>query len=135
MSTYNQIYDHLIKCNKSFVPHLSSYVDIEAYSMKISTKAKCFISYCEHNEDMIIGLIAGYMNESSMFITNVSVDPDYTNQGIGKTLLDECESFCKSNNIDVIRLEVKPENEKAIQFYLKNNFNKKDEITYEKELR
>ena len=102
--------------------------------MKISTKAKCFISYCEHNEDMITGLIAGYMNESSMFITNVSVDPDYTNQGIGKTLLDECESFSKSNNIDIIRLEGKPENEKAIQFYLKNNFNKKDEITYEKEL-
>ena len=84
-STYEQIYNHLKKCNESFKPKLSSYVNLKEYSEKIYKKAILF-EYFENEK--LVGLIAGYPLTESFYITNVSTDPDFSGRGIGKTLLE-----------------------------------------------
>ncbi len=130
-STYEQVYNHLKKCNESFQPKLSSYVNIKEYSEKIFKNAILF----EHFEkDELVGLIAGYKLTESFYITNVSTEPEYSGMGIGKALLDDCEEFCEKYFINAIKLEVKPENKRAIEFYIKNGFEYRNEMVYEKRL-
>ena len=130
-STYEQIYNHLKKCNESFKPKLSSYVNLKEYSEKIYKKA-ILLEYFENEK--LVGLIAGYPLTESFYITNVSTDPDFSGRGIGKTLLEECEEFCEKSFINKIKLEVKPENKRAIEFYIKNGFEYRKEMIYEKRL-
>lgn len=120
-SSIEQIFAHLKACDTFFVPKLSSYVSIEAYSEKLFDKAvriECF----EENE--LLGLLAFYVNldSNSCFITNVSVDKKLKGKKIGDSLIFELDNYCLENNINHIQLEVRKENVKAIYFYKKHNF-------------
>lgn len=122
MVTVDIIREHLIKCSNSFKPSLDSYVDISEYSKKIFEKSKLFTKF---DGNKLVGLIAVYDNhlEKSGWITNVSVDPDYTKKGIaGKLLTDTLEFFKKKSYLNIY-LEVFLENEKAINLYFKYGFN------------
>jgi len=130
-STTKQIEDHLSKCEKTFTPKLSSYVDIKDYSNKVFNKAMRFECF---DEEKLVGLIAGYKGEK-LYITNVSTDPDYTRRGIAGTLMKMSEDFCRLNNLRYIELEVNPQNQTAIAFYEKRGFKiKNSNHKYEKEL-
>ena len=63
----SEIYEHLEKCSSSFVPDLSTYVEIKEYSDKIIKKSRRFEAY--HGKEMI-ALIAVYVNDVDSFITN-----------------------------------------------------------------
>jgi len=119
--TLKQIQDHLIICSKSFVPNLDSYIDINDYSEKIFKKA---ILFSKFDQDKLIGLVAVYDNHEEKFgwITNVSVDPNYTQQGIATELLEQCYGFFKEKKYLNIFLEVFGENKKAINLYIKQGF-------------
>lgn len=121
ISTKDQIFTHLKACDTLFVPNLSSYVDIESYSEKLFEKA-VRIEYFKGNE--LLALLAFYVNFNNnfCFITNVSVDDKLKGKKIGNALLLHLDQYCIENNIKKIQLEVRKENNKAINFYKKHSF-------------
>jgi 2-polyprenyl-3-methyl-5-hydroxy-6-metoxy-1,4-benzoquinol methylase len=135
--TLELIKEHLIKCSDSFKPNLNTYVDIPEYSKKIFEKSKMFY---EFDGDKLIGLVAVYDNSSGKYgwITNVSVDPDYTKNGIAYKLLNNTLEFFKKKNYNNVYLEVFSENLKAINLYNKHGFNQDkindNKMTLKKEL-
>jgi ribosomal protein S18 acetylase RimI-like enzyme len=139
MATLEQVENHLFKCEKIFVPELSTYVDIKEYSEKLFNKAVKFECF---DGETLVGLVAAYEGEAKLYVTNVSTDPRYLNKGIGNALMKMSEEFCGLNNLKYIQLEVKPQNQKAILFYEKRGFEIKNigtggwgrEIIYEKKL-
>jgi 2-polyprenyl-3-methyl-5-hydroxy-6-metoxy-1,4-benzoquinol methylase len=120
-STKDEIRTHLNVCSDKFNPPLSSYVDIKQYSTKIFENATRFEAYCE---EKLIGLIAVYLSKEQKygFITNVSVEYTFQGLGISQKLLDKCIDYNLENGCKKLILEVYSINNKAINFYLKNNF-------------
>ena len=120
-STIFQLATHLKKCDYLFVPNLSSYIDIESYAEKLFYKAHR-VEYFENQE--LLAVLAFYKNiEASLcFITNISVDEKMKGKQMGQNLLNKLITYCLENNINQIQLEVRKENNKAFNFYIKNNF-------------
>lgn len=121
VTTLENIQQHLNKCSSTFIPSLDSYVNIEEYSKKIYDKA---IIFGEFDQNNLIGLVAAYDNPEEKFgwITNVSVDPDYSRKGIASELLNRCYKYFESKGYFHIFLEVFLDNEKAINLYIKQGF-------------
>jgi len=120
-SDVNQIKAHLHDVNKSFVPKLESYVDIELYADKLYKLANRFEVF---SDKTLVALLALYINkdEGNAFITNLSVSEQYARRGIATTLLRQAIDYAKHNELNKILLEVKAGNERAINFYLKHEF-------------
>ena len=120
-SDVNQIKAHLHDVNKSFVPKLESYVDIELYADKLYKLANRFEVF---SDNTLVALLAIYINkdEGNAFITNLSVSEQYARRGIATTLLRQAIDYAKHKELNKILLEVKTENKRAINFYLKHNF-------------
>jgi ribosomal protein S18 acetylase RimI-like enzyme len=136
--TKENIRQHLNRCSLSFVPSLDSYVNIEEYSEKIYDKAIIFSKF-EQND--IIGLVAVYDNfeEKIGWITNVSVDHNFTGIGIASELLDNCYKHFENKGYFHIFLEVFLNNKKAINLYNKHGFIKykikEDKMVLRKEIK
>lgn len=121
-ATPEQISNHLKLCNNQFVPPLDTYVDIAPYAQKIYNYA--FRVEAWHNQDLA-GLVAAYLNDNKdniIYITNVSVLSAYAGKGIATELLKRTETIAKQNAFGHIQLEVKKENQNAIQLYHKLGF-------------
>lgn len=120
-SCSSDILEHLKKCNDQFIPPLSSRVSIDEYSFKIFEKAIRFELWDGLN---LIGLTAAYKNNerNSLFITNVSIEKDYSGNGLANKLIEEVINYCKTNGFKNIKLEVNIDNFKAISLYTKFNF-------------
>jgi len=119
--TLKHIQQHLIICSNTFIPSLDSYVNIDNYSKKIFEQATLFTKF---DNNKLIGLVAAYDNPTEKFgwITNVSVDPDYSRKGIASELLNECNKYFENKKYFSIFLEVISDNEKAIKLYIKHRF-------------
>lgn len=52
----------------------------------------------------------------------ISVKKEYWNQGIGDKLIKTAVEFAKEVNIDILNLEVRSDNQRAINLYKKNGF-------------
>ncbi|MBJ7429337.1 MAG: GNAT family N-acetyltransferase [Bacteroidia bacterium] len=120
-SNNSDILEHLKKCNDQFIPPLSSRVSIDEYSVKIFEKAIRFELW---DGLKLIGLTAAYKNNesNSLFITNVSVEKEFSGNGLANKLIEEVINYCKTNGYKSIKLEVKKNNFKAISLYTKFNF-------------
>lgn len=118
-SSENAILEHLSMCNDSFVPPLSSYVEVEKYVLKLFTKAQRLEVW---DKNLLVGLLAYYKEETTYFISNFSLIPKYQGMGIAQSLfkyLANTSSVCK----DIcVKLEVQTMNDKAITFYKKMGF-------------
>lgn len=119
--TLEDIQQHLNKCSSSFTPSLDSYINIKEYSKKIYNKA---ITFEKFDQDSLIGLVAAYDNPEEKFgwITNVSVDPEYSKKGIASELLNKCYKYFENKGYFHIFLEVFLDNKKAINLYTKQGF-------------
>ena len=119
--TLKHIQQHLTTCSNTFIPSLDSYVNIDNYSKKIFEQATLFTKF---DDNKLIGLVAAYDNPIEKFgwITNVSVDPDYSRKGIASELLNECNKYFENKKYFSIFLEVFSNNEKAIKLYIKHGF-------------
>ena len=119
-STIADIFCHLCSVSSQFVPELSSYVDIDKYSVKLYEKAQRIEIW---NNGQLEGLLAYYLNTESRFafITNVSISPRIKGKGAASYLLNR---LIEDNTgiVDIIRLEVNVYNERARHFYEKNDF-------------
>lgn len=121
-ANYSNVLEHLLECDKNFLPALSKKIDIAMYSDKIIKNAVTFEAW--HNK-VLVGLIAAYFNHPSQktgFITNVSTFKDFFGRGIASKLLTMCFTYAKANGFGEILLEVAKKNEAAVNLYTKHNF-------------
>ena len=117
-----QIEQYLKSCDLTFVPPLSTQVEIAEYARKISANAVRFEAWAE---DSLIGLIAVYCNDVSRnlsFITTVSVAPDAQGAGIASRLMEQCLAFLRDHGFRFVELEVDRENNKALRLYERFGF-------------
>lgn len=126
------IYKHLVACNNLFIPVLSKKVNLQEYAQKIFDFAETFEAW---SDGELIGLIAGYFNDlntKKAFITNVSVVQIFFHKGIASQLLSNVNDYAVQNDFEAISLEVDSQNERAINFYKKNNYAiiKKDDKSF-----
>ena len=119
--TLKHVQQHLITCSNTFVPSLDSYVNVNEYSKKIFEQAILFTKF---DGDKLVGLVAAYDNPTEQFgwITNVSVDPEYSGKGIASKLLNKCYKHFENKRYFHIFLEVFLDNKKAINLYFKQGF-------------
>lgn len=120
-STFQQVQAHLKQCSKYFVPELSSYVNIDDYSLKLFQKAIRVEAFIEND---LIGLIAIYVNQEKKesFVTNVSVLPQEAGKGVAKKLFKKTITRVKKMKVNIILLEVDSTNLNAVSLYQKVGF-------------
>lgn len=121
-ATAGEIRDHLLRCNNSFVPPLTSRVEVADYSLKLAKKAVTFEAFAGAE---LVGLVAAYFtkeNHNEAFITNVSVIGSYEGTGLATKLMDLCMEYAKVQKFNSIVLEVSVLNKRAIRFYNKLGF-------------
>ena len=121
-ATFDDVLQHLVKCNENFIPALNEKVDIKAYSQKIAKNSITFEAWI-NNE--LLGLIAVYFNDGkkkTAFITNVSTIKKYSGSGIASQLMEMCISYGIQHQFREISLEVFQQNKSAIQLYKKYGF-------------
>lgn len=122
VGSQNEIYLHLLDCDKFFIPKLSEKINISEYSEKIFNKA---INFEAWDNERLIGLLSMYINEEDTsfgYITNVSIINEYKNRGIASNLLKKCIKYSKDINLNWISLKVDTKNVSAVNLYNKFNF-------------
>ncbi|NEZ03434.1 GNAT family N-acetyltransferase [Wenzhouxiangella sp. XN201] len=100
-----------------FTPPLSSRVNLDEYSRKLSRYAKNLFA-STGNAD--VGHAAFYSNdiqERFAFISSIAVTEQYRGTSLASDLLDAVILECKLDGMQSICLEVAPCNAKAISFY------------------
>ena len=119
-STIEVIISHFENCDEDFIAGLVKKIDINEYSKKIFDNAKRFEAWYG---DSLAGLAALYINENDfLYLTNISVNKDFTGRKIASTLLEQCIVFARKQKAELIRLEVEKQNIPAIRLYEKFNF-------------
>lgn len=121
----DEILKHLQECDASFVPPLSSRVDLSAYVLKLHQKGIVFEAW---DGRVLAGVIAAYFNdaEKRTFISNVSVMQYYKQHGIASVLLEHCIALARERGYSEIRLEVNKDAVPAVRFYTKHGFDQTD---------
>jgi len=122
VGSQNEIYLHLLDCDKFFIPKLSEKVNISEYSEKIFNKA---INFEAWDNERLIGLVSMYINEEDTsfgYITNISIINEYKNWGIASNLLKKWIKYSKDINLNWISLKVDTKNVSAVNLYNKFNF-------------
>lgn len=79
--------------------------------------------------DKVIGYLAGGIHIQSSCVTktlaeveNIFILEEYRNIGVGRMLIDEFKKYCKTQNIEEIKVTASAKNINAISFYMKNEF-------------
>ncbi len=104
-----------ISFGKSFDPRL--------YGAISDNWPEAFIVYEENGR--VRGFLAGSLAyDTEARILMLAVHPDFRNMGIGRSLLERFVSVCNTKGVRRIYLEVKINNKKAIDFYMKCGFSK-----------
>src|ERR1700737_3099237 len=117
-----EVEDHLLVCDASFVPPLRGRVDIKSYALKLMEKSERFEAWSERT---LIGLVAAYSNDPQRqcaYITIVSVLMEFHGSGVASRLISECITFVKDLGFERIELEVDCKNERALALYKKWKF-------------
>lgn len=126
--TVQDIEDHLSRCDNDFTPRLSSRVSLPVYAQKLHQHALLFT---EWHDGVLVALLAAYDNQkqSTFFISNVSVEKDFSRRGIASHLIDACLTEAVERQVATLSLEVHPDNHAALAFYHSHGFIKKQQTT------
>lgn len=127
-SNSNDILTHLLRTDNSFLQNLKKTTNLEEYSKKLATKSIRFEAWNESKE--MVGIICAYFKESSAYVSNVSVDSEYSGLGIGKLLLKKVIDYSKIKSVKKVELEVANDNSIAINLYIKHGFRVKKILKY-----
>ncbi len=120
------ITEHLKASAQTFVPDLSSYVDIGLYAERLSHHALIF-SYFSNGK--AVALLAGYFDRAEqgvMFISNLSVVLSEQGNGLASNLLELAQRHAFVSGFKRIELEVFKSNVKAVDFYLRKGFERSE---------
>jgi [ribosomal protein S18]-alanine N-acetyltransferase len=102
--------------------HNLGYWSLEDYQSEIANSDSVLL--VAESEEKIVGFILARLITTlkTAEIVNFAVVQKYQKRGIGKLLLTELSSVLITSNYKKIELEVREQNLKAINFYLKNKF-------------
>lgn len=75
------------------------------------------LNYVLEDEGYIIGYIGVWIMYEQSQITTIGVDPQYQRQGLGKAMMETVIDIAKQQDCEVMSLEVRISNEKAISLY------------------
>jgi ribosomal protein S18 acetylase RimI-like enzyme len=112
-----EIARHLVACDATFQPRLSDRVDLADYARKLAQNATRFEAW---SDGRLIGLVAVYCNAAdrgTAFVSNVSVDPGHTRQGIARLLMQSCIGHVCGLAFKRLSLEVDPAAVAAVRLY------------------
>lgn len=70
----------------------------------------------------IVAYVGLWLIHEDIHITNIAVDPEHRDKGLGKKLLKFLILYAKSKGYKYITLEVRPSNETAVKLYEKLGF-------------
>lgn len=73
-------------------------------------------------DDKVIGYLSCWMIEDTVDIINVVIDKNYQHLGFGQALFSKMEEEAKISGCNQIMLEVKENNNQAINFYVKQGY-------------
>lgn len=120
-ATTQDIVDHLTLCDAAFAPPLSQRVDIGDYAAKLSANAMRFEAW---DDETLIGLVAAYPDHTHgrMFISNVSVLPEWRGHGLAAGLVTRCGDAARDLGLRSMELELGAENVAARRLYDKLGF-------------
>src|SRR5699024_5308942 len=78
------------------------------------------------NNDKIIGFVWFFIKNNTfpktIHVNHFVVSEEFRGKGLGKDLWEKVEEFAINNDIEDIELLVSKNNENAVNFYLKSNF-------------
>ena len=105
-----------------FDPPLSSYVDIEAYALKVRTLARTFEAW---NNGILIGYVAAYLNDVNKkegFVLNLSVFPEYRKYKVFQTLTKDLIETAKGEGFEQLFFEVQKKEKLLIELYRRSGY-------------
>lgn len=116
-----QLLAHLQATDASFIPPLSTRLDLTAYAEKLVTRAFRIEAW---DGPVLAGCIAMYANDldRSGFISNVSVLPSHQGCGLAGQLLERTLQLAMELRLKRIRLEVHNDNGPARALYRRHGF-------------
>jgi ribosomal protein S18 acetylase RimI-like enzyme len=105
----------------SFIEGIEIQQNVEDYIDKICLRATRFELW---NSKDLVGLLAFYRNDSAkeIFITSISISLRFQGLGHGKYLIEKIIAHAYQDQIESIRLEVRDDNKRALEFYRSLNF-------------
>lgn len=121
-ATEKDILAHFNTCDEDFLKNLKEKVDLQQYSKKLFEKSARFEAW--HNNSLV-GFVSAYFNDhenSSAYISNVSVSKDFLNKGIASSLLEKTIKYAKEKSFKTLDLEISKSNERAMNLYKKFGF-------------
>jgi GNAT superfamily N-acetyltransferase len=116
-------FDYTVDSNFPFSKQGKTY-----FLERITKKNGCVLVALENKK--IIGYIAGGITKQESYRTieklaeaeNMFILEDFRNKGVGSELLDKFVDWCKSKNVNRIKVISSSANSKSISFYNKNGF-------------
>ncbi len=113
--------------------HLNACIDLDKKSLKglwtksqwerelIDPKRIC-LGVIDLEKKELLGLTSSWLIMDELHITSIAVDPKHQRKGLGKLLMKDLIKRSKSLQINLIHLEVKDTNKKAIALYTSMGF-------------
>ena len=124
------LYNFLTEVDDYLTPTLSSRVNLEDYSGKLSRQATNFVAF---DDDKMIGLSSFYFNEvpDMSFGTYLCVKEEYQKDGgVGIKLLTDSIDYCEKNNSKGFWCAIRKTNKPLRRLYKYLGFTIKSEQTY-----
>ena len=78
----------------------------------------------EQNAKSVVGFCDYWHTFDSATIAQIAVHPQLQRKQLGSAMMDEIINDCYAKKVQTLTLEVRANNEKAINFYLKHGFKK-----------
>lgn len=105
----------------SFIEGIEIQQNVADYIDKLYLKATRFELW---NSKDLVGLLAFYRNDDAkeIFITSISISLKFQGFGHGKYLIEKIIAHSYQDQIESIRLEVRDDNKRALEFYRSLNF-------------
>lgn len=89
---------------------------IDIVEMEIGNKNALYLSLVDHNK--VIAFIGVSLSDKiEAHVTNLAVNADFHNLGIGHLLMNQVFKYCKAHNFTKLSLEVDVTNDPAIALY------------------
>ena len=81
-------------------------------------------------DSFVIGAVTLTKNDDKLHLSDLVVDEKYRRKGIGTSLVRESINYAEENNFDEITLNVREENDAAINLYDNEEFMVKEDNDY-----
>ena len=89
------------------------------YEMNDNPYATVFVAW---EDDQVIGFVDLWIMYEQAQISDIAVSAVHQKQGVGQQLMNKAIALAINKQCDVMSLEVRVSNDKAIALYQKNNF-------------